>query len=446
METTTSKPIERMTFMNLLKSRVDPFGAITRAPQRNAEIMEFKIPGRSAYLIHQPEMVQHILQQNYANYKKDEGYNILALLLGNGLITNNDNDNWKKHRKLLQPPFHRESLAKMCSIVVDSTEKLLQQWKAKEGSVINFTNEMANLTIDIVSRTLFSSDVNKEQIQMVWRNLNYLNLMASNMARNPWHIPWHYPMPRYVKARKYIAELNNLIYGIIHKRRQEGSPNSDLLQILIDARYDDGSAMTDEQIRDEVMTVFVAGHETTVNALSWTWYLLKKHTASEQQLHEESKKFATTNPAFADVPTLRYGWCVMNEAMRVYPPVTVIGRKLTTNDEVCGYQLQAGHSAVINIAGLHYHPAYWDNPTAFTPERFMNFDIKGSNRFVFMPFGAGPRICIGNNFAMMEMQLINAMLSARVDMQLVSTYIKPIPLITLKPGDGVMVKLQNVQA
>src|SRR5690606_9859855 len=146
------------------------------------------------------------------------------------------------------------------------------------------THDMAWLTIDVVCKTLFTSDVSEEHIQMVWRNLNFLNNAASKMAGNPYHIPFKYPLPRYNKARKYIAELNALIYDIIQKRKLQKDPPRDLLQMLIDARYEDGSSMTDEQIRDEVMTVFVAGHETTVNALSWTWYLLKKNPECEQKL------------------------------------------------------------------------------------------------------------------------------------------------------------------
>jgi len=445
MSNITEKEIKSVGLLGVIKGRKDRFGLLAKAPLKYPELFLLHIPGRKAYVIHQPQMVQHILQGNMQNYVKEQGYQVLALLLGNGLITNADNESWRKQRKMLQPPFHRESLANMCKIVVESVEQHLKEWKKKEGSTVNFTHDMAWLTIDIVCKTLFTSDVSNDQIQMVWRNLNFLNEAATLMAGNPWHIPWKFPLPRYVKGRKYIAELNDMIYGIMQKRRQQKNPPHDLLQILMDTRYDDGSAMTDEQIRDEVMTVFVAGHETTVNALSWTWYLLKKNTDCEKKLLEESKQFAQTNPGFTDVANLKYGWCVMNEAMRVYPPVPAIGRAVVADEEVCGYSLKKGRSTVINIAGLHHHPAYWENPSAFIPERFTTFDLKGDNRFVFMPFGAGPRICIGNNFAMLEMQLINAMLSARVEMELTSTDIEPVPLITLKPGNGVMMKMVKVK-
>jgi cytochrome P450 len=279
---------------------------------------------------------------------------------------------------------------------------------------------------------------------MVWRNLNFMNEVGSKMAMNPMHIPFKYPFPRYIKGRKSIAELNEMIYGIITKRKNELNPPRDLLQLLIEAKYDDGSSMTDEQIRDEVMTVFLAGHETTVNALSWTWYLLKKNAEAENKLQDESKPFETKNPGFYDLPNMKYGFQVMNEAMRVFPPVAAIGRAAVESEEVNGYFIKANTIMLINIAGLHHHPAYWQNPYAFKPERFENFELKGDNRFIFMPFGGGAHICIGNNFAMMEMQLINAMLSSRVNFELISNNIKPEPLITLKPADGVMMKLNKV--
>jgi cytochrome P450 len=302
---------------------------------------------------------------------------------------------------------------------------------------------MAGLTLEIICKALFTTDVTREQMQMVWRNLNFLNETTALLASNPLHLPFNFPVPRYIKARKYLAQMDDMLLTIIQKRRQQTNPPHDLLQVLLDARYDDGAPLSEKQIRDEVMTVFVAGHETTVNALSWTWYLLKKNPAAEQRLHTESVQYQT--PAFADVPQLKYGWCVMNEAMRIYPPVTAVGREALHDEQVGDIRLKKGEQIGVNIAALHHHPAYWQSPEKFMPERFNDFDLKGHNRFVFMPFGGGPRICIGNNFAMLEMQIINAMLSAHVQMELVSTWVKPKTLITLKPGDGVWMKIGKVK-
>lgn len=438
------KKIPKLTFVELWKSRQDRFGLMAKSPVKYPDLFGFKVPGRDVVVINNHQMVQHILVRNMRNYQKDHGYKVLAILLGNGLITNTDHASWRKQRTLLQPPFHRESLQNMCNIVATSAEQLLQRWKPKEGSEINFTHEMARLTIDIVCKTLFTSNVSDEQIQMVWRNLNFMNAIGSKMAMNPMHIPFKYPLPRYIKGRKYIAELDEMIYGIIRNRKNEKNPPRDLLQLLIEAKYEDGSSMTDEQIRDEVMTVFLAGHETTVNALSWTWYLLKQNPDAEQKLYEESKQYTDKNPGFYDIPNLKYGFGVMNESMRIYPPVAAIGRAAVESEELNGYFIKANTITLINIAGLHHHPANWENPFEFKPERFENFDMKGDNRFIFMPFGGGPHICIGNNFAMMEMQLINAIFSARVDMELVSKEVKAEPLITLKPENGVVVRLIKI--
>ena len=444
MTSTAYKTIPKPGFLELWKARSDRFGLMAKSPAKYPDVFGFKAPGRAVMVINNPEMVQHILVRNMQNYPKDHGYKVLAILLGNGLITNTNHSSWRKQRTLLQPPFHRESLQNMCNIVVDSTIQLLQKWKAKEGSEINLTHDMAWLTIDIVCKTLFTSNVTDAQIKMVWRNLNFMNALGSKMAMNPMHIPFKYPLPSYLKGRKYIAELDEMIYGIISNRKKEKNPPHDLLQLLIEAKYDDGSTMTDEQIRDEVMTVFLAGHETTVNALSWTWYLLMKNPESAQKLNEESNQFETKNPGFYDIPNLKYGYWVMNESMRIYPPVPAIGRGAAESEEVNGYFIKANTITLINIAGLHHHPAHWENPFEFKPERFENFDMKGENRFVFMPFGGGPHICIGNNFAMMEMQLINTILSARVEMELISKNVVPEPLITLKPAGGVMMKLKKV--
>lgn len=440
----TQKTPPKVKFEYFLELINNTFGALSKLSGIYPDIMMGGIPFNRVYLIHHPFIVQQILQKNYKNYPKSDRYEVLGLLLGKGLVTNGG-DNWHKQRTLIQPAFHRETLKSIHEITVSSTNELLLSWKAKEGSEINFTREMAGLTIDIVAKSLFTADITAHNIQTVWNNINYLNEAADRMIRGIVKLPMWMPTPRRAKMQKCIAELDAIIYGIINRRKQEKNPPHDLLQLLLEARYDDGTGMTDLQIRDEVMTIFVAGHETTVNALSWTWFLLKQHSAEEQKLKAESARFESANPAFEDIMQLAVGRNVMNESMRLYPPVPVVGRIAQQPDEVMGYHIPTNVQIAINIAGVHRHPAFWPNPNDFLPERFNDFDMKGDNRFVFMPFGGGPRICIGNNFAMLEMQIINAMLAARVDMELVSTNVVPKALVTLKPGDGVLMKIKAVR-
>ena len=421
---------------------------LSRAAWKYPDLFMTGIPGiRTVYVVNQPDIAQYILQKNYRGFPKATGYEILALLLGKGLVTN-EGESWHKQRTLIQPAFHRETLKRICEITVSSTNHLLERWKDQEGKVINFTREMAEVTIDIVAKSLFTTDVTADHIQTIWRNVNFLNVSADAKLRSPIRMPWVLPTPGHIKMRKSIAELDDLVYGIINKRKQDKNPPPDLLQLLLEARYEGtGTGMTDLQIKDEVMTIFMAGHETTVNALSWTWYLLKQHRDEENKLREESLRVAgDRDPLFEDVPGLVYGKNVMNESMRLFPPVPVVGRNAKQDDDLGGYFVKAGTEVAVSITGIHHHPAYWQNPFEFQPQRFEHFDMKGDNRFVFMPFGGGPRICIGNNFAMLEMQLINAMLSARVDMELVSTAVKPVALITLKPENGVEMQLNKVRA
>ena len=429
-----------------LETLRDSIGFLTRAPVDYPELLRFSFLSHKVCVLNHPELARYVLQENHKNYLKGEAYQVLGLLLGNGLI-NSEGDFWKRQRRLAQPAFHRDSLRRISEIVNDSAIGMIQRWKKLEGQSVNFTQEMAALTIEIVARALFNADVTPAQISAVWQSVNYLNDMAIRMIRNPLSLPFWMPIPSYMKSRKNMAQLDDIVYGIIRMRKQGGVFAPDLLQLLLEARDEDtGETMNELQLRDEVMTIFLAGHETTVNALSWTWYLLKQHPEAESKLKKESENIAGNHFAFEDVPSLRVGKNIMNESMRLFPPVYSIGRKLIKEDEICGYHIPLGTRILVNIIGIHHHPQYWDQPDSFIPERFDTFDSKiERNRFAFIPFGGGPRVCIGNNFAMMEMQIINALLSRHVEMELESRVINPIPQITLKPGAGIRMKVKKVK-
>lgn len=419
-------------------------GFLKNSSQRYPDIFRFRLVHREAYVINHPELAQYVLQENHKNYLKGEAYQVLALLLGNGLI-NSEGDFWKRQRRLAQPAFHRDTLKRVCSIVTDSTLKLLHRWKNLEGQTINFTREMAALTIEIVARALFTADVTPADISTVWQNVNYLNQMAMRMVRNPLALPFWAPLPSYLKAKRSIENLDCLVFGIINKRKRGEASAPDLLQLLLEARDEEtGEGMTERQLRDEVMTIFLAGHETTVNALSWTWYLLQQHPAELEKLKAESAQYSGRPINFEDVPALKTGRHIINESMRMFPSVYAIGRKMIDDDVIGSYHVSSRARVLVNIIGMHHHPQYWSEPSRFLPSRFENFDMKGGNRFVYIPFGGGPRICIGNNFALMEMQIINALLSQHVELELLSRDIKPLPQITLKPGAGVMMRVRKV--
>ncbi len=286
MPATAQKSAPKLKLQYLPKIFRNVFTVMTRAAYEYPEMLVIRVPGKRVFVINHPEIAKHVLQKNYANYPKASDYKVLALLLGKGLVTNEGHD-WHQQRTLIQPAFHRQTLKRISDITVSSTNHLLQRWKTLEGSELNFTREMAEVTIDIVAKSLFTTDITPAHIQTIWRNVNYLNIAADSMMINPLALPYSVPTPKHRKMKKYIDELNGIVYGIINMRKQEKNTPPDLLQLLLEARYaDNGEGMTDLQIRDEVMTIFLAGHETTVNALSWTWYLLKKNPGRVERKHK----------------------------------------------------------------------------------------------------------------------------------------------------------------
>lgn len=422
-----------------------PYGFLSECQLSYPDILKFDLLRRHVYVLHNPELIKYVLLDNHKNYHKGQAYDVLKILLGNGLI-NSEGEFWKRQRRLAQPAFHRESLENISKIVADCTLSMLTRWKKMEGQTINFTREMAGLTIEIVAKALFTADVTSDNINTVWESVNFLNQLAIKKVSNPLALPFWVPTIAHYKTKQAIQQLDDIVYGIIDKRK----PNSgqrDLLQMFMDAVDEEtNESMTREQLRDEVMTIFLAGHETTVNALSWTWYLLKQNPDSEQKAFSELRSVLNQNvPEFTDLMKLPFGQSAIKESMRIYPPVYAIGRQPVEADNIAGYKVPLGTRVILNIIGLHLHPKYWDDPHVFRPERFNGLELKGDNRFKYMPFGGGPRICIGNNFAMMEMQIINALLMQHVEMELVSDNVKPIPQITLKPSNGVIMKLKSVK-
>ncbi len=408
------------------------------------EITYFKLLGRYIYVVQDPQLAKYVLQENHNNYTKGRAYDVLRFFLGNGLLTS-EGDFWKRQRRLAQPAFHRDRLEDLAQLTANATLKLLREWKSREGSVINFSQEMAKLTIEIVSRALFGAEVSDDLVKMVWNSVNFLNEMAADRIREPIIWPLWLPLPSNIRAKRNINKLDDIVYGLIDRRRKNPTTNNDLLNMLLTATDEEtGERMNDRQLRDEVTTIFVAGHETTVNALSWTWYLLLQNPEAEAALRAEAAQLNGQPPTFEKAMQLRYTNNVIYEAMRLLPPVFLVGRKATQADRLGVYDLPKNGNVLVNIWGLHRHRNYWQDPLKFDPSRFDNFALKGDNRFIFMPFGGGPRVCIGNNFALLEMQIINALLAQTVTFEAVNFPVTPLALITLKPENGVMLRLKSV--
>ncbi|MDX2000800.1 MAG: cytochrome P450 [Chitinophagales bacterium] len=392
-----------------------------------------------------PEHVKYILQDNNRNYIKSFGYEIIKLLLGNGLLTS-EGEFWRRQRRLAQPAFHRERLAALADTMVACTDESIARLEQQVGKgPINITREMMALTLEVVARSLFSSDV-KEAIGIVAKELEYVNEAAVRRINNPLRLPNWVPTPNNLAESKSINNLNKVVQDIIDKRRQDGQRYDDLLAMLMEAVDEEtGETMSDLQLRDESMTIFLAGHETTAVALSWIWYLLDRNPEKAMKLREEvDTVLQGRKPTLEDLMRLPYARMVVDESMRLYPPAWIVGRRNVEDDEIGGYHVPAMTNIMVPVYFLHRDPRYWDEPSAFKPERFEKDKLKNMPRFAYMPFGGGPRLCIGNNFALMEMHLIVVMLVQRFRFVVDPSYKpQPDPLVTLRPKGGITARVEK---
>lgn len=404
-------------------------------------------PFRKLVVTSQPEHIRHILQGNNKNYRKSFAYDILRLLLGNGLLTS-EGDFWRRQRRLAQPAFHRERLNNIAQIISEKSQKMLDKWAvdAKQHKWVNLSQAVNNLALDIVSEALFYSDIQQYDLQEISRNVTIMIEFGDYRIMRPWALPLWFPSPRNLKFKRAKKKLDALMYEMIDNRRGSQVQRNDLLQMLLEAKDEEtGEGMSNEQLRDEVITLFMAGHETTANALIWTFYLLGANPSKAEKIRTElSEVLKGEAPNFDNVRALVYLRQVIDESMRLYPPAWIVGRKTIGADQWGGYEFPAGVNVVMPILVMHRDPDIWENAEQFEPERFEPERFKEQHKQAYLPFGAGPRLCIGNNFALIEMQIVLALSLQRFDYEL-SPDFKPDmqPLVTLRPKHDLKIKLKE---
>ena len=411
-------------------------------------ICHYRILKWPVYFVSHPDYIKHVLQDNHRNYGKNTfAYRMLQLTLGKGLVTS-DGDFWLRQRRLAQPAFHRQRIEGFATIMTQATLDMLDRWGSYTDSDHGFdlAQELTRLTLRIAGETLFDIDLTDDADDVG----HALSLgLAETTARlsRPLSLPLSIPTPknrRFLTARR---ALDSVVYDIIAERRRTQADKGDLLSMLMLAEDEEtGERMTDQQLRDEVMTMMLAGHETTANALIWTWYLLAQHPDVEAKLAAElDAVLGGRVPTIADLPNLSYTLKVVQESMRLYPPLYSFSRSATQDDEIGGYHVPAGATVSMSPYAMHRHPDYWDDPERFDPERFSAEAVSARHRFVYIPFAAGPRQCIGNTFALTEVQLVLATVAQRYRLRLVPHHpVEAIAAITLRPRNGVRVTLQPV--
>ncbi len=394
-------------------------------------------------IVTKPDYVKHILQDNNKNYQKSFGYRIMKLLVGNGLLTS-EGDFWRRQRRLAQPAFHRERLAAFAQIFVDEGNALLNEWSnLPEGSTVNVSKDMMKLTLSIVCKSLFSSDVD-DAIETVNREFHIANESLINRITAPIKIPLWIPTPHNIAEKNAYSTIRNVVKKLIEKRRNSTERYDDLLAMLMEARDEDtGEMMSDIQLQDEALTVFLAGHETTAVALSWLFHCVDENPEVEQKLWDESNTVLNgNNPSLDDLRQLDYTRMVVDETLRLYPPAWIIGRCALEEDVIGGYRIPKGVNLLMPVYHIHRDPRYWDEPQKFIPQRFTKEKSKSYHKFLYFPFGGGPRLCIGNNFALMEMQLIVPMILQKFKLSKPKNFqLKKDPLITMRPNPEMTMEL-----
>ncbi|MBN8592185.1 MAG: cytochrome P450 [Anaerolineae bacterium] len=425
-------------FLNLLDDRRLRF--MLRNREEYGDIACFKVGPRRIYQLNNPDDIHYVLVENPAAFYKSPNLKRAAKeTIGNGLLTS-DGEFHRRQRKLAQPAFHHKRIASYAEVMARYSSDHLEEWL--DGGTYDMSHEMMTLTMRIVARTLFDADV--QDASAIGEAISLgIETTAQRIVRpNDWWLKL--PTPRNRKRRAASALLEQTIMGFITERRQSGEDKGDLLSMLLMAvDEDDGGSMTDQQARDEAMTLFIAGHETTANALTWALYLLATHPAVEARLMEELDSVLNGRlPTFADMPRLTYTQQVINETMRLYPPAWTITREVQEAVEIGGYHIAKGDIVLMSQYVMHHDPRWWPEPERFQPERFAPGWEARVPKYAYFPFGGGPRICIGNQFAQMEAVLILATLLQRAHLTLAPAQrIALAPMVTLRPKYGMRMQV-----
>ena len=426
--------------------RHDPLRFGLAMTEQYGDVVQIRFFIWPAYLVSHPDGIKHVLQENKQNYNKDLiPYKIFKPLLGKGLVTN-DGKSWLHQRRLMQPAFHRKRLDAFGLLMTDATVTMLDQWQdfATREQPLDIAAEMLRLTLRIVGQTFFNIDLSDET-HIVGQAVTTVNQLHSDYIYAPFP-PLHIPTPRNRRLQVSYRALDQVVRGIITNRRSHNTDTGDLLSMLLLARDEEtGQGMDDQQVRDEVITLLIAGYETVSTALTWTWYLLSQYPDVERQLHAELDTVLGGHlPMVQHLPRLSYTRMVLEEALRLYPPAWIFGRKAIAEDEIGGYFIPANSMIVLSPYMTHRHPAFWGDPEVFEPERFTPERSAGRPHYAYFPFGGGPRVCIGNNFALMEMQLILATVAQRYKLRLVPGHtVEPEALLSLHPRYGLPMMLER---
>ncbi|WP_254542966.1 cytochrome P450 [Halomarina pelagica] len=417
----------------------DPFGFTTRAAEEHGDVVYIETAGRPFYQLTHPDDIEYVLVHNNGNYVKGALFQrLLGPVTGRGLL-NSEGETWRRQRHLVQPAFHPDRIARYAGTMTDYAERMLDSWG--DGERRDVHEDMMGLTLEIVADALFGVDI-RDEAPSVGRALDVV--MEHSEDVYDLYVPDRVPTPSRWRYRRAVETLDEVVYDIIDERRSAGG--DDVISMLAAAIDERGRGMSDEQLRDEVMTLLLAGHETTALALSFTWYLLAQYPSVEGRLVDELDRVLADGggigrarvPTLADLDDLGYAERVIRESMRLYPPVHGIVREPVEDDEIGGYRVPAGVTVSMPQWAVHRDPRWYDDPMAFRPERWTPDFEASLPSYAYFPFGGGPRRCVGDRFALLEARLVLATVARRYHLELPpSTDLDLLASITTRPKDGV---------
>jgi len=442
------RPERRMGFRQFLRVLRDNFLSTFGPDAYTEEILERRFFWRRTVLINEPGAIKHVLLDNAANYTKTEiARRLLEPGLGRGLLTS-EGETWRRHRRIMAPAFDHRSIMSYAPTMAGVAEELLAKWDGMpRDSEVDVAAAMMHATLHIISRTMFSSN-SDEIVEVVERGVGRYQTEVRPGIADLLGLPrWLTPLAPGNRAGRIFTEFDRAIDRLLALRGRAGENQpKDLLWRLLAARDEEtGGGMTAKEVRDQVVTIFMAGHETTALALTWTWYLLAKHPAAETRLHAElDAVLGGRAPRHEDLAKLPYARSVIEESMRLYPPAHTLSRTAIADDVLLGRPIPKGAQVVISPWLVHRNPKLWENPERFDPDRFSAEGAARRPRFAYLPFGAGPRICIGAAFATAEAMLILATLAQHYRLRLVPDFpVEPQGLITLRPRHGMRMTLER---
>lgn len=414
--------------------------------QQYGDIVRLQLGPFTVHMLAHPDYIRHVLIENRQNYGRGRGYQVLKLFTGEGLLTS-EGDFWKRQRRLLQPPFTPKAVPLYVPEVTATLTKFLQRWDvyAANGAVIDVQAEMLKLTLQILGRTMFHLDLEEEAADLLAAFTTAITLVGSKITAGL-DVPLAVPTPANLRLKRALRTLDQRVYAFIAERQRRPAAYTDLLAQLLSARDPEtGESMNLHQVRDEVMTILFAGHETIAQTLTWAWYLLAQHPAVETQLFAElTAKLGGRAPEATELTQLPYTSMVIHEVMRLYPAVWAIPRGANGDDEIAGYHIPAGSMVFPVPYNVHRHPAFWPEPEEFKPERWASAEITQLPDCAYLPFGDGPRACIGRHYALQEALLVIATIAQRYQLQLASGQkVTPHSAITLGPQHGIKLQLKR---